>query len=98
MSKKVSAWSFADGGGVGVSNNCSREDAFEEMRRYYVEDEGDEETAARIRIEDVKKSRIFRHKGCSVGTIGDPDACYDCGEPHLSNGRPIWVWQVPEAV
>lgn len=90
--KKIEVWSFAENDGVGVSERCSQQEAYEAMKHYYSEGVGDEQTAALIRIEDVVKSRIYRHRNCDVGTIGDPCACYDCGEPHLSNGREIWVW------
>ena len=60
------------------------------MQRLETENDG-AEAAAKIKLEDVVQTKLYRHRHCDVGTIGSTD-CYDCGEPHFSNGRLIWVW------
>jgi hypothetical protein len=90
MKKNIEAWEFAEADGLGVSTKCTREEAHAAMRRLETENDS-AEAAAKIRLEDVVPERLYKHRHCDLGTIGSTE-CYDCGEPHLSNGRLIWVW------
>jgi hypothetical protein len=91
MRSKIRAWSFAESDGYGVSGKCKKEEAFEAIKEeMHQNDEG--AIANTLKLEDVQSVRLYRHRNCDTGTVGDPDACYDCGEPHLSAGRPIFVW------
>jgi hypothetical protein len=90
--RNISVWQMADGDGYGVSGKCTQEEAFEAIKQEMHECEEDAEVLAAFKVEDVKPSRLFRHKRCDVGTVGDGSACYDCGEPHNGVGRQIFVW------
>jgi hypothetical protein len=97
VKKNIEAWSFAESDGYGVSAKCSHVEAYEAIKIAMRESDADSESddariADTLKLEDVKASRLYKHRSCDVGTIGDSDECYDCGEPHSGVGRPIFVW------
>jgi hypothetical protein len=86
MRQKPYAWFFAEMDGAGTTGCATKEQALEAFDRLFRE-----EAFNRVaKIEDIVETRLYKHKHCDIGTIGSTD-CYDCGEPHNSNGRRIFA-------
>lgn len=86
---KCYAWYNADNDGAGATGCSTKEEALVAFRKLFLDDsyEMAERTA---KIEDIEEKTLYKHRRCDIGTIGDSDACYECGEPHLSKGRRIF--------
>lgn len=91
MNNNIRTWVFPESDGYGVLGKCTRAEAFEAIKTEMREND-DGAAADALKLEDVQPSRLYKHRKCDIGTVGDPGACYDCGEPHLSVGRSIFVW------
>ena len=48
MKKKIEVWTMTEGDGVGISNRCTQEEAFETIKQYYLRDELEPDTACRV--------------------------------------------------
>ena len=87
MRKKPAAWGFVEGDGIAAERCSSREMALKVIQQYLAE----RKSERTITLDDIVKTREYKHRNCEMYTIGEPDACIECGEPHTSAGRPVFV-------
>lgn len=87
------AWLSAESEGMGASGCKTKEQAVVEMNKELAAIAAEDLIEPKVAtVENVIETRLYKHRRCNTGTVGDSSACYECGEPHMSNGSRIFYF------